>query len=151
MKNLLTLLMLLLAFTVSAQNISEVTRTMSQGNKSGLLLELEGLETKLVEKLWMKFVKEYDGKTKQDRRSDEYFTDDADIPNISNNSVDMYATFEAVGDGTEACVFFDLGGAYLNSAYHGDKYNEGANFLMLFAKEVEREKVTSGACKRKFD
>jgi len=126
---------------LQAQDVSEVNRTMSQGNKTGLVVEIGDIDEDLVEKLWKKFVKDYDGKTKYDRRSGEHFTDDAEIPNISNDVLDLYAVFTKMSDGAEVCLFIDLGGAYLNSAYHGDKYTEGEKFLMLFVKEVEKEKV----------
>ncbi len=126
--------------TLSAQ-ISEEDRSMSQGVKNGFVLEIPNTNTKVVEKVWKKYVKQYSGKTKKDRKSDEWFTDNAIARDIAGglNAMDIYASIEDSGDGVRFTTWYDLGGAYLNSYEHGEQVDEAQKMLMVFAIEVAKE------------
>jgi len=96
---------------------------MSQGNENAFILSTEGLETKELEDVLKDFLKDYKGRKnpKYDRRSAEYFVDDAEIEGASGNTIDLYARINQTGNmSQEVAVWFDLGGAYLSSSAHRD-------------------------------
>ena len=126
---------------LSAQ-ISEESRSMSQGVNNALVFELVNTNEKLVSKLWRDYMRDFDGKPKRVKGYDEMLSDDADIPGIgAGNTVDVYALIEESGEDVILTTWFDLGGAYLNSATHGDRYVEGEKFLMRFGLYVTKEMI----------
>lgn len=125
---------------VAFAQIEESEKTMSQGVYNSLTIELIQAKEKVVEKTWKKFVKDFKGKTKKDKKMDEWFTDDGKIVAIGGgNTVDVYSRISEAGDNVFMTVWFDLGGEYLNSASHPSKYTEGEKMLMKFAIEVAKE------------
>ncbi len=142
MKLLYILLITCFTISFSFAQIEEGNRSMSQGSNNAISLEIPNAEAKFAKKVWTKYIKEETkgGKTKWDKKMKEFFSDDLEYVAIGGaNTIDLYAKFTNVGENVEVSVWFDLGGAYLNSEMHGDKYNEGAKFLMRFAIEVAIE------------
>ncbi len=139
MKLFYTLLILLIAsFQINAQ-IEEGSRSMSIGSNNSLSLDIPGADVKLAKKVWPKYLKKVGkgGKTKNIKKLNETFTDDYEYYAIGgSNTIDVYAKFTDIGENVNATIWFDLGGAFLNSEDHGDKYNEGEKFLMKFALEL---------------
>lgn len=126
--------------------VKEGNNSMSLGSYNALSVELPGTETKEVEKAWDKFIDEYKGKTKKDKKSGEIFTDNATIKSWGNNTVDIYAkvtpSSAAKGAlGNKLDVWFDLGGAYLSSSTHQDKYKYAEKMLQDFALSVSRTMI----------
>lgn len=140
--NLSTWLMLLLPMTsLLAQNIQENERTMSQGSKPGFSMNIDDLDTKEAERLWIDYLKDSKAKTKKDRRTNEIFADDASIPAINSNLMDIYATFTERGKQTEIIVWVDLGGAFLGRRQHPDKIAAFEQWLGEFARRTRVRKV----------
>lgn len=142
MKVFYTIILLVFATTFSQAQIEEGVRSMSQGSNNSLSLDIPEADSKLAKKVWTKFLKSNTkkGKTKSDKKTGLIFTDDAEIMSLGGaNTVDLYMRFTDVGENVNATLWFDLGGAYLSSEMHGDKYNEGEKFLMRFAIAVAIE------------
>ncbi|MEM1122734.1 MAG: hypothetical protein AAGJ18_19980, partial [Bacteroidota bacterium] len=66
----------------------------------------------------------------------EIFTDNADIPAMSRNTVDVYALIEERGPDAELIVWFDLGGAFLSSEMHTTRYPYAENLLRNMSLKV---------------
>lgn len=133
MKKITLLSFILTLFTtVSFGQITEGQSYMSAGTFNSLTIVLPEGSDKDAAKEWIKFFKKY-GKTKKNRKTDEYFTDNAEILGMSNNSVDVYAKF----NGNTMTVWFDLGGAYLSSYEHPDGYALGEQILMDFGLHLQ--------------
>ena len=118
--------------------VKEGNNSMSLGSYNSLSVDLPGTETKEVEKAWDKFLDDYKGKTKKDKKTGEIFTDNAVIKPWGNNTVDIYAKVTPSSSGKGALgnkldVWFDLGGAYLGSSSHQDKYKYAEKMLQDFA------------------
>jgi len=138
MKKLLTLILFALGFSfIMNAQIDEGEKTMSQGTKNALSMNINNVNLKNVEKDWKKFIKEFDKeKDKYDKKSDEYFLDNAKLPLIggSANTVDIYAQFKETGsDKVNATFWFDLGGSYLNSKDNPDNFKEASAWMKKFA------------------
>ena len=140
---ILSTFLLLLNYSQLQAQVYEQTLSMSQGPQKALSLELANADEKLVADVWKNFMKDfYDAKVKWDRKAKEYFADNADIPAIGlGNTVDVYATTDQKGSNTTINVWFDLGGAFLSSREHPDRFDEGEKLLLRFALEVAREKT----------
>ncbi len=138
MKKLVTFILFLSAFGWSANaQIDESEKTMSQGTKSSLSLNINNVNMKGVEKDWKKYMKEFDKeKDKYDKKTNEYFVDNAKLPLIggSANTVDIYVQFKENGsDKVNATFWFDLGGSFLNSKDNPDNYKEAVAWIKKFA------------------
>lgn len=135
MKNLLFLLIVLPSF-VFAQSYEEQEMAMSNGLQNGFMVTIEGLKDKDVVSIWEKYSKDVLGeKAKRDRKSDEYRTMDANIDALSETTTNVYAKIADKGDKLVGVkVWFNLGGAYLNSTAHQDKMKfveDMSNFLVV--------------------
>ncbi len=120
----LSILSFLLFFgilTVNAQQkvvINEVLEYMSQGEKTGIEIAIVDALPDDVESSFVKFMKKYKGKAVTSKKSVEIFIDNALIPQMSANTVDVYAIARKADYGTKLSVFVDLGGAFVSSQEH---------------------------------
>ncbi len=146
MKNVITITwVLLLMFTGYVtgfgQDLSESEQSMSIGANNALTLDLPMYDDKFVDKHWKDYLKDFKGRAKKVKRSDELFSDDAEISYMSNNTVDIYSLVKKSGDGSELTVWFDLGGAFLNSDDHPEAYEGALTFFDGFQKLLNVENI----------
>lgn len=122
MKNLVIVFISLFSFAqLSAQSVVEAPQTMSKGSNNAFQVLLPTISTKDAGKEWKSFMKDYKGKPKYDKKTGEWFSDDAKLEEMSENDVDVYATFVEKGDNTMMTIWYNLGGAYLSTELHADK------------------------------
>lgn len=135
-------LFLFFACSLQAQ-ISADRKTMSEGVYEALVIQIPGLDKKVTGKLWVDFTKDfYSSRSKYNRKTKEYFTDDADIVGIGQgNTVDIYTRIEEKAEGCQLNMWIDLGGAYLTRSSHGDRTVEAEKMLIRFGLETAKEKV----------
>jgi hypothetical protein len=132
----------LVAKGADASMVSEAERSMSLGSKSSLSVNLPKVKSDVAEKVWKDFVKQYKGSYKRNKKTDEYFLDNATVGSIGGAStVDMYMKFAESGDVTSATLWIDLGGTYVNSKDFKDKYDEAEKLMMTYALSVTREQT----------
>ncbi|NBC10017.1 MAG: hypothetical protein GVY26_22745 [Bacteroidetes bacterium] len=127
------------SYGLQAQVFSEATRPMSQGNHNSFLLDFRIGEAEDIADIWQDYQKDFDArKPKKDRRTDEYFADNAEIESISDNTIDIYSTVEDKGKagGALVTVWFNLGGAYLSSERHPDRMEATRAWLQGFKNRV---------------
>lgn len=122
--------------------IKEETKSNSKGSYNALVMELPGTTAKEVNKAWGKFIKQYKGKTKFDRKMNEHMTDDATVKDMSDNTVDIIAKIEERGaEGSLISVWFNLGVSYLSSNDHPERYPAGEVILKKFANTVSADMI----------
>jgi len=141
---IITAVLLVNAITVMAQGkmqVSEVSDGMSQGTQKGLAITIFGTSVKDVEKLWKKEMKNNKGKVGNEKG--DVFADDAKFKNISENTIDIYATFKEVSEGTKMTVFFNLGGAYISSSKHPEEYKAAEKIIYSFAVSAAKNAVAA--------
>ncbi len=139
-KLVLLFAILALVFSLSAQ-VKEAPMNMVKGKENAFSILLKQTNKKEVEKAWTKYIKEFDGKTKRNKKTGFIFSDNAEIEKMSSNTVDVYATITPSGADTDLTVWFDLGGAYLSSEMHGDKATVAKSILDEFALSVSKAAV----------
>ncbi|MGB0862875.1 MAG: hypothetical protein ACPG19_02495 [Saprospiraceae bacterium] len=141
---LLSVLAILIVVVYSNAQIlvQEGTISMSQGLQNGFSVNLPGGEVEELGKMWVKHLKEYKGKkAKYNKKTNEYFANNLKIEEISKNTVDVYAVFAPVNEGVRAIVWYDMGGAYLNSEAHGNSAIVGQKIVYDFAAKVKRKQA----------
>ena len=143
MRILIVLILSILFNPFGHAQIMESTKVMSQGDNNALTVKLPDTEVKVVEKEWESFIKGYKGKLRKIKKSSEIFADDAKLENISSNTVDVYALVSERGEDTELAVWFDLGGAYLNSETHPEQYNHAKVMLNEFLGKVSKTYIAN--------
>lgn len=120
--------------TVSTVNIpaSPTIETIDivENGKSGIKVLMPAANPSVVNKNWKKFLKNCKGKTRLGKEG--YFTDNASIPKISENVIDVYSKIDKYPEGTILKVFFDLGGAYLNKTTHAEQHKAATQMLHDF-------------------
>lgn len=121
--------------------VYEQYKTMSLGDRNALTMTIPQNKDKFVSDMWSDYMKEfYNAKSKFNKKTDEWFTDNADIPAIGlGNTIDVYATVEQINDDVRIAVWFDLGGAFLSLREHYDRYPEAEKLMMRFALEVAKK------------
>jgi len=93
-----------------------------------------------IEKEFKSRMKDYNAKVSS--KDDGLFGDNAVIKEMGNNTVDIYARVEKVKDGeSKLIVAFDLGGAFLNSSEHKDKYKIAEKIVYEFAIKITKEAI----------
>ncbi|MFY0644208.1 MAG: hypothetical protein JXR19_07055 [Bacteroidia bacterium] len=136
----------LFLFTLSYAQIDkakEVSVPMSNGTQQGWKILVPSADYKLALKEWTKLMKQYDSKTSKVKRHEEHKSDMAKIPSLSEREVIVFAQFDETPEGVYLTVFFDLGGAYLNSNMHPDKVKPMQKLLMDFSRDVAVEAVNA--------
>lgn len=138
----LVLLLTGLSTAGSAQKIKvgESNENVGGSKKNSLVVSIYDTDPADIESKWRSLMKDYRGKVST---SDGVFADNAVISVINgNNTIDVYAKTEKVKDGeVKLIVAFDLGGAYLNSSEHKDKFNEAKKIVYEFAVKTTRESI----------
>ena len=129
------LLITLSSFSSIAQtkkiDISEKSSSFINGSHNALSANIYDADEDLIEKEWKKTMKDYKAKVSTKK---EIFADDALIKNMSENTVDIYAKIEKSSDGDfNIIVAFNLGGTYLSSSTHPDKFKIAKNLVYNFA------------------
>lgn len=133
------------AFTIShltAQDqlrVMEAPKTMSEGVNNALVVELWNFDRKMAEKEWRNYIKKFKGKTKREKKMKHWFTDNAKIKTISDNTVDIYAWFDENKKNkvTTGTFWFNLGGAYVSSQLNPTQYASAVKFLLDFKNSLD--------------
>jgi len=111
--------------------VHESRESIGGGNHNALVVEVYGVDAKDVEKEWKSKMKDYGAKVSNNKG--EWFGDNATIKEMGNNTIDIYARVDDKKTEVDLVVAFDLGGAFLNSSEHADKYKIAERILHDFA------------------
>ena len=135
MRNQILSFIFLFSLTGLFAQVQEVKAPMSRGSHPALSVVFENTKGKDVESLWVKYARNLNAKTDKIKRTDEYMTNDAMIKGMSANTVDVYAMAKEEGADVRFYLWFDLGGAFLDSKMHGAQAGEGRRIIEDFAQE----------------
>lgn len=112
--------------------VTEETQSMSKGAANALVVNWEKASEKTVAKNWKSYAKKFKGKLSYDRSQGEYFLDNAELKDMSENNVDVRAKIIQKGEGVQMIVWFNLGVTYLSSQEHAERYPAAEAFLRKF-------------------
>ncbi len=163
MKNFILLLITIAIYCApisSFAQIEEGEQSFKKGSFNSFYVTLSNIDQETVEEEWMKFMKNYKSKGKKNKDTNEMFSDNAEIRGMSNNSIDVTAVAHQVEGNVVLKVWFDLGGAYLNTQEHPDNVPFATKMLERFTKiivliseekELERQKNIKNDMKKETD
>ena len=143
MKNIIksAILVVALSFAGTAVNAqsqfttNEVRQFMSKGEQNGIEIILNGTKLEDAKDAVEKWGKKMKGKVTRDMKNPEIFIDNAMIPTVSANAIDMYVILTPIDNGSKMTVFSDLGGAFVSSAAYGSQYAGLEANIKKFAKD----------------
>jgi hypothetical protein len=138
MRKLAIVLLILIQCSITiAQNIevSNVVEKIAGGEKDAISATIYQSSEQLVKKEWKSLMKGLRSEKVTVKR--EIFADNAFVSGISNNTVDIYAKVEGLGNGSIKLVAaFDLGGVFLSPSHEGFKHAQ--KILHDFAVKLTR-------------
>jgi hypothetical protein len=140
MRQILSVLFTFTAGVLLAQMpIQEGARAMSQGLHNSLSILIENADPKFTDKIWKDYLKGFSARPKRIKGYDDTLVDDIDIPGVGlGNTVDLYYEYEKREAHTLLIVWFDLGGAWLSSTAHPERFDDAERFLTEFYLSVQR-------------
>ena len=140
MKRFLLPILVLFSSSVFAQSmVTESVVAIDGKSRNSLAIIVKDGKADDVKKAWKKQLKDLKGKV-----SDKsiIFGDDCQNKAMGDNTFDVYSTVEDLGDqGIRLVAAFDLGGAYLSTADHPDKYPAAEQIMRRFAIGQAKEVV----------
>jgi len=150
MKTLTTLLsaslLLISSSILNAQNydikVKEENEKFSSGSQNCLSVIIYENELDAVDKEFKSLMKDF-GYDKQSSDGDLHFYDNVKFKDLGNNPADVYSKVEKAKEPktVKISVAFDLGGAYMSSSQHKDKYEYFRKMLNEFAVKLTKEAV----------
>ncbi len=137
----LILLFLIATVTFSLAQVSEEEKAMSMGVNNAIVVEIPETNEKMAERVWKDFMKAY-GKTKRNRKADEWRTENATISAFNDsNPVNIYAHIQGDEEEVELAMWVPLEDGFLSSSSHPEGYKAAEKMLNDYALEVRIETV----------
>lgn len=131
---------LIITCSLDAQ-VSESLETMSLGQQNALVVDLPYTQ-KFALNVWRDYIKDFKGKTKKVKRSDELFTDDATVSYLSSNTVDIYSVIDRDGsENSTLKLWIDLGGGFVSSNTFPDAYEGSVSLVEGYQKMLNVEDI----------
>ena len=123
--------------------VKESSESFSNGSHNALIVTIYECEKSKIEKAWKSKVKDYNPDKNGDKGG-EYFFDNCTFKPIGNNTVDVYSkVVEGKGEKTfQLMACFDLGGAYMSSSDHRDKYEFFKKMMYEFAVNLTKDAIS---------
>jgi hypothetical protein len=100
-------------------------------------IEIPDANKKLVEKRWVSYLKDFDGKVRE--HDDEYFSDNAKISSLSPDTLDIYSKVESVEKAVRVTVAINRNGEYINN--RTGTLQAVDDFITKFAVEMRKEVI----------
>jgi hypothetical protein len=117
--------------------VKELAEDIGGGVQNALVVKIPDINPADAEEGFKTFMKSYNGK--KTSKAGSVFIDNADIKEMSENTVDIYAKAVATGKDVNFNVAFDLGGIFLSSKTHKDKYLVAEKMIKEFATKMTKE------------
>lgn len=151
-----TIILVLLSTMVFAQRIPdqkpipnfefkvrEETRQMERATANAFVLSYPVTDLKMVGNAWKKYAKGLGGKVSYDRRINEYFVDNGEVADLSENKVDITAKLYEADERTEIAIWFNMGVTYLQSSEYPERYQAAEKLLRDFDAFIYAELLRS--------
>lgn len=122
-------------FAQSQFTTNEVRQFMSKGEQNGIEINLNGTKPGDAKDAVEKWGKKMKAKIVTDKKNPEIFIDNAQMPTVSANTLDIYAIVTPIENGSKLTIYTDLGGAFVSSAAYGTQYAGLDAALKKFAKD----------------
>lgn len=144
-KSILFAASLIVSLSASAQKIKvkESSENIGGASHNALVVTLYEISPSDAEDEFRSFMKSYDGK--RSSKDGGIFIDNANIKEMSANTVDVYGKANGKKDDKEIefVVAFDLGGAFVSSSDHKAEYKVAEKMVRDFAVKATKDAIES--------
>lgn len=139
---LFTIALLVLGFTFNSLNaqVQEKEALMSLGDQNALTIDIQNVDKKALESYYKGYFKEF-GKVKFNRKANEYYINEAKIPSISKNRVNVYSKMEELNKAARLYVWIDSGMSIVSSDENENEFKAAKDLLIDFSIHVERSLI----------
>jgi len=137
----LVLILLISIITITIAQVSEEEKAMSQGINNALVVTIPSTASKTAERVWKNYAKQFKGKTKRNRKAEEWKTTGGKISGIDNDKLTIYAKMEDTSEGVELSMWIPMSEGYLSSTDYEEEYEAASKMLDDYALEVRIETV----------
>ena len=138
----LVFLLLISTFTIALAQVSEEEKAMSQGIHNAVVVNIPTTTTKIAERVWKSYAKQFKGKTKKNKKAEEWKTTDGKIAGIGGGDpLTIYAQVQSNNEDVEVSLWVPMNEGYLTSSDYPDAYAEAEKMLNEYALEVRIETV----------
>lgn len=137
----LTILFLIATISITFAQVSEEEKAMSQGIYNAIVVNIPNTTTKIAEKVWKDYAKQFKGKTKKNRKAEEWKTEGGRIAGIGESDLTIYTQIQSESEDVELAMWIPMSDGYLSSADYGEAYKEAEKLLNDYALEVRIETV----------
>ena len=122
--------------------VEESKVSLSVGSQNAYVIEVEGADKKMTERVWKDFVKDMDAKVKKNKKAKEFYSEKVRVNGVNNGTpIDLYMkVFERRGL-VEIYVAGDRGDAFISSNDTPDDTEPMMYMVEQFSYELQR-KVT---------
>src|ERR1700739_1152613 len=121
--------------------VHEQMEDIGGGKNNALVVTIYGADEGDVEKAWKSMMKDYGAKVSSEKGGIMKGSN-AIIKEMGDKPIDLYARFDNKKEEIELVVAFDLGGAYLSSSAHADKYKVAEKIMHDFGVKMTAEAIT---------
>ncbi len=123
--------------------VMEAQEFMSMGTHNALVVEIEGADAKVAEKVWKSFMKDkYDTRVSKVKKEDDHIAEGVNVGIVGNGGgVNLYSRAEDRGRSAKFMVWMDVGNDFLSSAEYPSWYHTAENMMYEYKLEVKRELV----------
>lgn len=118
--------------------VRESNESFSNGSHNALTVTIYVKDKAMVEKEWKSLIKDFNP-DKTSEKGGEYMFDNATFKPIGNNTVDVYSKTKESNGNVELTAAYDLGGAYLGSGEHRDKFEYFKKLMYDFAVKTTKD------------
>ncbi len=143
-KQILTIAIAVSSLQFFAQDVKvrESNESFSNGGHNALSVTLYVTDVNMVEKEWKSQMKDF-GYDKSSEKSNEYFFDNVIMKQLGNNTLDVFSkvTEQKAEKTVTLTAAFDLGGAYLSSSEHREKFEYVKKVMHDFAVKITKEAI----------
>ena len=119
--------------------VSESSESIGGGSNNALTVTIYQVNKKEVEKEWKDLMKKMKAKVSIKK---EIFADDAQHKKMGDNTFDVYARVEETGENeVKLIAAFDLGGAFMSSGQHPEKFAFVKQIVYDFAVDMTKKAI----------
>lgn len=125
MKNTLLAIAFAISTAAIAQTpvVKDIKANMTQGMQPGVEVFIAGANEDQVEDAIKDNTKKFKGKDRKIKKSDERFIDDAEIKELSPNTIDIHYLIKEESNGVTLQLFFNMGLTFLSKDLDSQKYD----------------------------
>jgi hypothetical protein len=145
---LIILILFVFSLSLVAQDISitNSTQNIANGKNPCYVVIIPNTNAKTVANAWKSEMKKAKAKVKG---SDKTTATNALLPDISSNSMDIYANFSQENNNVKMVVAFSLSGIFLTPENNTTAHNAATNYLRQFALQQYKNQLAADLAMQK--